>query len=408
MANAQHIRFQPMKANAISHNHRLKIPSYVASEKSEFNTVYIQTSKRNLTDYTKAVKADYESHHGQKYQAKMSPIWEGLFLVNPETKDEQIRKAIELIERETGLKIVDAVRHRDEGHFEGEEWIPNEHVHVIAERYDFDTHRHVTLDVKQIRSLRMKVAEALGIAYTQTRSGEKPKKNVTHQKFREEAQRAQIEKIEYDFRETQKRISALLEVDAEQKKQLHRLNTEINKIKTDEAIKERKIAELEAKLKEVEAKFEAEKIAATELAKSVDLLEHTDEKKYTAKSLIPHIKKKFEEKIANLEAENKALKAEVEEKTKDLERMDILYGQLEGAAEAEASNEELRELLKTHQPYQPKRTAYKTAKERARNAYLDRIRPAAKTDDDEPIFRTQDKIRDKIEADDEPIFGNRR
>lgn len=257
MASGQHMRFQPMKSNAMSHNHRLKVPSYVVSEKTELNVVYVQTSKRNLTDYTKAVKADYENHHGQKYQDKMNPLWETLIVVNPETTDEAIREAIKLIERETGLKIVDAVRHKDEGHFKGDEWIPNEHVHLIAERYNFETHKHVTLDVKQIRDLRLKVAGTLGIAYTQTKEGEKPKKNVSHHKFREEAQKGQIidlsaenAKMAYNFREAQKRITALEGIDAEHKKELHRLNTEINKIKIEGATKDLKISELEAKLTE--------------------------------------------------------------------------------------------------------------------------------------------------------------
>ena len=276
MASGQHMRFQPMKSNAMSHNHRLKVPSYVVSEKTELNVVYVQTSKRNLTDYTKAVKADYEKHHGQKYQDKMNPLWETLIVVNPETTDEAIHEAIKLIERETGLKIVDAVRHKDEGHFKGDEWIPNEHVHLIAERYNFETHKHVTLDVKQIRELRLKVANTLGIAYTQTKEGEKPKKNVSHHKFREEAQKGQIidlsaenAKMAYNFREAQKRITALEGIDAEQKKELHRLNSEINKIKIDGATKDLKISELEAKLTEA-VKVPHEPINASKIVQLQD------------------------------------------------------------------------------------------------------------------------------------------
>ncbi len=152
MASGQHMRFQPMKSNAMSHNHRLKVPSYVHADRMELNVVYVQTSKRDLTDYAKAAKRDYEQHYGQKYQAKMTPLWESLILVNPETTDEQIREAIKIIERETGLKIVDAVRHKDEGHYKKGEWHHNEHVHLIAERYNFETHKHVVLDVQQLSS----------------------------------------------------------------------------------------------------------------------------------------------------------------------------------------------------------------------------------------------------------------
>jgi len=229
-----------MKSNAMSHNHRLKVPSYVHADRMELNVVYVQTSKRDLTDYAKAAKADYEQHHGQKYQKNMTPLWESLILVNPETTDEQIREAIKLIERETGLKIVDAVRHKDEGHYKGDEWHHNEHVHLIAQRYSFETHKHVTLDVQQLRSLRKKVADTLGIKYTQTPEGEKPKKNVSHHKFREEAQAAQIKELEakiegipetiegYDFRTVQQFISAL-PIDPAEKKDIHGLNNALKR-----------------------------------------------------------------------------------------------------------------------------------------------------------------------------------
>jgi septum formation topological specificity factor MinE len=55
---------------------------------------------------------------------------------------------------------------------------------------------------------------------------------------------------EYNFREAQKKITVLEGIDAEQKKELHRLNTEINKTK-DESDKSRKIQELETKIAEV-------------------------------------------------------------------------------------------------------------------------------------------------------------
>lgn len=270
MASGQHMRFQPMKSNAMSHNHRLKVPSYVVSEKTELNVVYVQTSKRNLTDYTKAVKADYENHHGQKYQDKMNPLWETLIVVNPETKDEQIREAIKLIERETGLKIVDAVRHKDEGHFKGDEWIPNEHVHLIAERYNFETHKHVTLDVKQIRELRLKVANTLGIAYTQTKEGEKPKKNVSHHKFREEAQKGQIVAQEYSLKEMQARIIALENANADLRKELHAENRAINKTKDLEE-KERKITELETKISKLQEAHNDKEERNAELFKIKDI-----------------------------------------------------------------------------------------------------------------------------------------
>jgi chromosome segregation ATPase len=183
---------------------------------------------------------------------------------------------------------------------------------------------------------------------------------------------------------------------------------------------------------QLKERFEAEKRAATELAREMGIVKPTDLKNYTAKSLLPEIQKKFNAKIENLEAENKAIRAEnkalrdeIEEKSKDLERIEFLYGQVDGMLEAGATSEELKELSRVHEPYKPKqRAAYQTAKERALAAYRDRIRPTKTTapqttdepilktqyqtagDDDEPIFgMTQNKIRGR--AEDETIFKNR-
>lgn len=264
VVSGQHMRFQPMKSHAMSHNHRLSVPSYVHSEKSDLNVTYVQTDKRSLTQYVKDVKADYQEHVGRRYQDNFSPLWETLIVVNDSTKDEDIERAIKLIEEKTNLKIVDAVRHKDEGHYDKDgEYIANDHVHLIAKRYDFETHRHEVLNVQQIRELRKDVADTLGIAYTQTKEGEKPKKNVSHHKFREEAQKEQIIELQkelskdrakdYNLKEYQARIVNLEGANAELRKELHAQNREINKTKDLEE-KERKITELEAKLTEIEGK----------------------------------------------------------------------------------------------------------------------------------------------------------
>lgn len=256
--SGQHMRFQPMKSNAMSHNHRLKVPSYVHSDKSDLNVVYVQTDKRELTKYVKEVKADYQENVGRRYQDNFTPLWETLIVVNDDTKDKDIEKAINLIEEKTGLKIVDAVRHKDEGHYDKDgEWIANDHVHLIAKRYDFETHRHVVLDVQQIRELRKEIADTLGIAYTQTKEGEKPQKNISHHKYREIAQQGEIVELQkelnlkdYSLKEMQKRIVEL-EISAEDRKELHAQNRDINKTK-DEEEKEKKYAELELKIQKLE------------------------------------------------------------------------------------------------------------------------------------------------------------
>ena len=382
MASGQHMRFQPMKSNAMSHNHRLKVPSYVVSEKTELNVVYVQTSKRNLTDYTKAVKADYEKHHGQKYQDKMNPLWETLIVVNPETTDEAIHEAIKLIERETGLKIVDAVRHKDEGHFKGDEWIPNEHVHLIAERYNFETHKHVTLDVKQIRELRLKVANTLGIAYTQTKEGEKPKKNVSHHKFREEAQAAQIKELEakiegipetiegYDFRTVQQFISAL-PIDPSEKKDIHGLNNALKRsIRVGGGSEELKT--LSERLRVISERESAQKKKLNELAVKIKAIPAPPPAPYSFEVIMPVIENRFEEIEAERAKERAKYEATITEERSEKEGYADKLAEIHHAYDKEPSQvqpilDRQAEELKTAKP------AYKTALQRRDEAYRERI-----------------------------------
>ncbi|MBD3843882.1 MAG: hypothetical protein IE909_18795, partial [Campylobacterales bacterium] len=169
-----------------------------------------------------------------------------------------------------------------------------------------------------------------------------------------------VDNVYYNFRETQKMITGLKALNIEQKKALHQLNSEINKIKKDDEQKLTKIKELEKRILEI-------------------------------------TKKALETQKTSEEYEN-VLRASNEQKIKELELMDNLYGQLEGAIEENATNKELRELLKTHEPYKPRRSTYLKAKERAKNAYRARIRKATIQDNIRDIFnKTQEEeIRTQV------------
>lgn len=156
-----------------------------------------------------------------------------------------------------------------------------------------------------------------------------------------------VDNVYYNFRETQKMITGLKALNIEQKKALHQLNSEINKIKKDDEQKLTKIKELEKHILEI-----------------------------TKNAL--ETQKTFEEHKNVLIASN-------QQQIKELELMDKLYGQIEGAIEENATNKELRELLKSHEPYKPRRSTYLKAKERAKNAYRARIRKAT----------IQDKVKDQ-------------
>lgn len=201
-----------------------------------------------------------------------------------------------------------------------------------------------------------------------------------------------VESVNYDFRNTQKQITALQSLEMEQKKELHRLNTEINKIKKDDELKLLKIKELENKLLKI---TEAEQDARNTISTYKD----------TPKSIETALQRQISDleiRLSNMPKKELVddIKAENLSLAEDLKTMDKLYGQLEGLIEEGATNEELQAYIKRHERYKPKRSNYLTAKERAQNSYRQGIgKPPILVSHEKPesVITTLDEIKEMFE-----------
>lgn len=336
--------------------------------------------------------AAYSNRTRQQLQKKTVTHLSAIVNFNKEHTPNDIKKICDHLENKLDTKVIQYAMHRDEGKSADDK---NYHAHIEFMGLDRDGNSvRRKLDKKMLSTLQDDVAILLamerGKNYAKARE-KRPKRLDTYEykehakKLGEEQSKAtnlkraltasvvildksltpteagkaiisikskvdqeQIDEIakkweavpsvEYNFRETQKQISALEALDAEQKKELHRLNTEINKIKAEDELKLLKIKELEERL----IKMEETTLEAQNTPKEY---KGTDEKEIEA-----------------LRTENQTL-------SKDLQRVEKIYGQIEGLIEEEAFIEDLKALIRTHESYKPKSLAYRTAKERAQNAY---------------------------------------
>lgn len=442
------IHIDGVTTGSFLHNDRTMKPSYLIDSSAKNDCT---VSSKNALEKYYALKLEaeknYTSRTGQRMQKKTVFLKEAIVNLEEHHTLKDLEPIIEKL-KGYGFTILQTSIHRDEGFVSGKRSGKNYHAHITLFNLDQETgktvkfgkdYRHElsklqTLTAKALKMERGTVS-VLEEAYAINRPLEKAKRRLdTHEYKRAmklkddleaevvdlkkrlaaaaaileksmvpeqinrsflesiasrsdqatfEAMKAKLDKIEsieYSYRETQKQISALEALDAEQKKELHRLNTEINKIKADDELKLSKIKELEDRLT---------KMTETTLQAQNTLEGNKD----------------------STEKEIEALTASNEQKSRDLDHMDNLYGQIEGAIEEGATNQELKELLKAHEPYKPKRATYQTAKERAQNSYRAKMGkpPLQKPTLQDAVQTPKDKgyLFDKTQEEETPTQSHR-
>jgi len=437
------IHIDAVTTGSFLHNDRTMKPSYLIDSSAKNDcTVSSKNALEKFHSLKLEAEKNYTSRTGQKVQKKTVFLKEAIVNLEEHHTLEDLKPIIEKLEG-YGFTILQTSIHRDEGFVSGKRSGKNYHAHITLFNLDpengktvkfgkdyrqelsklqtltakalkmergtvsvleeahainrplekakrrLDTHEYKRAmklkDDLEAENLRMKTLLAVAAVALEKSVTPGPIKQIETMKEivgdeyeRVKAKWGKAPDMNYNYRETQKQITELKALDADQKKELHRLNSEINKIKADDELKLSKIKELEDRLT---------KMTETTMQAQKTLEEH---KSTTGKEI-------------------ETLRASNEQKSKDLERMDNLYGQIEGAIEEGATNQELKELLKAHEPYKPKRSTYQTAKERAQNAYRAKLgkpplqpKPKATLQDavqelknkgyiEEPIFKTQEE-----------------
>jgi hypothetical protein len=380
------INFAKSSGGSFAHNDRTeKEPAYLLPVEHRLENECDRSAleaQKMLEDLFENAKENYQKTYGQKFQTKFENVhWEAVINLNKEHTIKDVERLVREIEKETGFTAVQISIHRDEGRINEKTGHPihNLHAHVnfftldpktgqqlyrrsisnserekIRKEHDIPDGekipRHLTgvMDKAKLSKLQDITAKALGMergerGSTKVRLGHKQHRAVEQEKEKllekiDELQKENAE-LRYNFRDMQKQITAL-EITPEEKKELHRLNTEINKIKGESAEKDEKIKILEKgiipknlhelydKTKGME-RLEIHKQMTAIVGKSdgvevghlTKMLELSENENKSLKEMLKEQGKdaQFETKNKALEAEIKTLKEIVEEKFKPLE-----------------------------------------------------------------------------------------
>lgn len=255
-------------ANALQHNDRTQSPDYLLAEKKgdfacnrsaeEAQTLYQELRLEAFSNYTRRT--------GQKVQTAEDKMrWSAIILLNEDHTLEDVESVAKKLCEKFGWQEIQVAIHLDEGHVnERGVAVLNRHAHIeffMLDKQGIFQFKKRDFGKKQMSEIQDFVAEELGMKRGQSKLKTK-KEGLDHRAYKQHAQAIQKAKQEtkqelaYDFREMQKKITAL-EISSAEKKELHAENSELRKIvkSKDTTIEDQaqRIALLERKLEELKA-----------------------------------------------------------------------------------------------------------------------------------------------------------
>lgn len=263
MATAS-INIQKASSHAFAHNDRSDKVTYLIDDPKENECNRSASEAKSLLDQYVEEAKQYRRENGLRaMKSDTVKAVEAVVNLNAGHTLKDVERLAERIEKEFGFRAVQIAVHRDEGHVtEDGRKEKNYHAHIVMCNLKPDgTTIQRTMKPKDMTRLQDITADELMMKRGQkgskaVRLDHRQHKAVLREREVLEKEIKELQKenaeLRYAFRDAQKRISSLEGLDAEQKKELHRLNAEINKT----GDKSRKIAELEAKIERLEAKPE--------------------------------------------------------------------------------------------------------------------------------------------------------
>jgi hypothetical protein len=144
--------------------------------------------------------------------AGCSPIREGVLLIKPDTKLEDVRRFGEECQQRWGITPLQIFLHKDEGHWlsgetapddkesfqiDGRWFKPNYHAHIVFDWMDHDTGKSRKLNDDDMMQMQTLASEILSMERGQSKTGT-GKEHLERNDFIIEKQRAELERIEVE------------------------------------------------------------------------------------------------------------------------------------------------------------------------------------------------------------------
>lgn len=154
------IHILPVKSGSERHNNRQQELSYVRKDLSHLNESFSLTS---IHERTKFLKENCKKLTRRAMQDKATPIREGVLIIEETTGIEQLKTLAHELEKNFGIKTIQAYTHKDEGHWDGDQWKPNYHAHMVFDWTDHATGKSLKLNKQDMAALQTLVADTLGL-----------------------------------------------------------------------------------------------------------------------------------------------------------------------------------------------------------------------------------------------------
>ena len=294
-------------SNSSLHNSRQNAPKYLIEDENFKENYYEQIHTDDEFRKLAELKYLSTKNQKMQERQKVALIKETVLNLEEHHTEQDVKKLFKNLNEEYGGHyITELAIHRDEGHFEkdgiayyptkhilkkNDDWyivplekfldkdfkatkkdfsekvdikdfkkVKNIHAHVKFSMFDLNTGLTGRMTKGQVSKRLKVVADELKLAYVPEKKISSGKAIKTIKDEHDLNRRAQIQELylkqensqlqeenqtlQYNFREYQKRITAIQDADKEQKKELHRLNTSVKKKETTVEELEKKISEL--------------------------------------------------------------------------------------------------------------------------------------------------------------------
>lgn len=247
------INIQASTPHAFRHNDRTDTPSYLVDTSNENEVDRGHEEAKALLDQYVIEAQKYRKENGLRaIKSDTIKSVEAVLNLNASHNLAAVQRLAQELEKEFGFRAVQIAVHKDEGKDKKEK---NYHAHIVMCNLTPQGNTiQRTLKPKDMQKMQDITASCLTM--------QRGKIGSKAQRLEHEQYKAVKKEQEYNFREYQAKITSLETENTDLKKELHKLNTLVNKGKAD-------IIELEAKLSEA---LEASKPSpSTSLDNKVDL-----------------------------------------------------------------------------------------------------------------------------------------
>lgn len=303
------INIKASSSNAFTHNDRTLSPSYLLDQKDslgiECNRSANEARELYLSLRNEAF-GNYTLRTGQKVQTKEEKLrWSAVVNLNENHTLKDVENLANTLSKKYGWQVLQVAVHRDEGFVKDDKPHYNLHAHIeffMLNKEGVFTFKKRDFGTKKMSELQDVVSSELSMQRG-TPKLESKRERLEHREYKQQARAIEhaVEKVKetYNFREYQQRITALDVENNDLKKELHKLNTAVNKGKAT-------VQELEAKISALSLRVESREKTLLEILptaqKPIEVVHYVQELK---KDLSQALQSKNE-----LEAVNHTLKSE--------------------------------------------------------------------------------------------------